>query len=197
MKLDELTAADQEALGRFLLAIARQRITTDLGQPAPPPPPPPATASPLLDQPAATFVTLTQHGRLRGCIGRLEASRPLLADVEGNAHAAAFSDPRFPPLGAAELASTRIEVSLLTAPTPLPVTDEADACRKLRPGIDGVIIDAGWRCATFLPQVWDSLPDPMHFLAELKRKAGLPAEGWAPDYRLSCYQVHKWAETAA
>lgn len=191
-----LSAEQQAELGHFLLATARHQITAALGLPSDPPNPA-ALAAPCqerLAESAATFVTLTLDGQLRGCIGRLEASRSLLDDLCANARAAAFSDPRFPPLTADELAHTHLEVSLLSAPYDLPVSDEADACRQLRPGIDGVILSAGHRRATFLPQVWTALPAPYRFLAELKLKAGLPASGWSPSYRLSCYQVQQWQE---
>ena len=117
--------------------------------------------------------TLTQDGRLRGCIGSLEAQRPLGEDVRHNARAAALSDPRFPPLTRAEVAGTRIEVSLLSTPKPLAFADHADLIAQLRPGEDGLILECGGARGTFLPQVWESLPDPEQFVAELKRKAGL------------------------
>ena len=143
----------------------------------------------ILQKPGACFVTLTLNGQLRGCIGSLEAHRSLGEDLRSNALAAAMRDPRFPPLTAAELPAIRIEVSLLGAPQPLAFTDEADALAKLRPGIDGVILTAGGRRATFLPQVWDQLPDPAEFIGRLKQKAGLPANYWGPDVRLATYPV--------
>lgn len=142
----------------------------------------------------ASFVTLTIEGRLRGCIGTLEAHRELVLDVHNNALSAAFRDPRFPPLTASEYDRTRVEVSVLTPPVPFPVADEADALARLRPGVDGVILTAGRHRATFLPQVWDQLPDPAEFLAHLKRKAGLPASCWGPDVTLATYGVRKWVE---
>ena len=147
---------------------------------------------PELHAPGASFVTLTQQGRLRGCIGTLEAYRPLALDVAENARAAAFRDPRFAPLSAAEFAQTRVEVSLLSPPQAWPVQDEDDACARLQPGIDGLILQAGARRATFLPQVWESLPDPRAFLQQLKQKAGLPADYWGGDIALQRYQVQKW-----
>ena len=133
------------------------------------------TALPELAEPAATFVTLTQQGQLRGCIGSLEAYRPLATDVAENAVAAAFRDPRFPPLNSGELARTRVEVSLLTPAQAMSFSSEADALAQLRPEIDGVIFSASGRRSTFLPQVWEQLPDPSVFMARLKQKAGLPA----------------------
>ena len=143
----------------------------------------------ILQKPGACFVTLTLNGQLRGCIGSLEAHRSLGEDLRSNALAAALRDPRFPPVTAAELAAIRIEVSLLGAPQPLAFTDEADALAKLRPGIDGVILTAGGRRATFLPQVWEQLPAPADFIGRLKQKAGLPANYWGPDVRLATYPV--------
>jgi hypothetical protein len=147
-----------------------------------------------LAQPGATFVTLMQRGELRGCIGSLEAFRSLGVDVRANAVAAAFRDPRFPPLQRADYESTDIEVSLLGPARPLAATDEGDLLRRLRPGIDGVIVECDGRRATFLPQVWEALPDPVDFLAALKRKAGLPADFWSPRLNVHCYAVVKWKE---
>lgn len=145
-----------------------------------------------LDEPAATFVTLTLHGQLRGCIGSLEARRPLYDDVTRNAHAAAFGDPRFPPLAADEFPGIDIEVSVLTAPQPLEFSSEADALRRLRPGIDGVILQCGSRRATLLPQVWEQLPEPREFMRHLKLKAGLPADLAAEGMKLAVYQVERF-----
>ncbi len=149
---------------------------------------------PWLDDLGATFVTLTQDGRLRGCIGSLTAHWSLRSDVEHNAVAAAVSDPRFPPLNLGELRRTQIEVSVLSAPSPFPVADEADACARVQPGADGIILEYGSHRATFLPQVWESLPDPHDFFAHLKRKAGLPSRWWDPAVRLSRYSVTAFHE---
>ena len=148
----------------------------------------------FLSEPGATFVTLKLGGQLRGCIGSLQAHRPLREDVAENAHAAAFRDPRFPPLSAAEYNQTMVEVSLLSPLTPLPVQDEADALARLRPGVDGIALHCGQHRGTFLPQVWESLPQPESFLSELKRKAGLAADFWSAEVRLFRYEVYKWAE---
>ena len=160
-----------DSLGKALLTSARNAIGERFGLAA-------QVVSPVreLGEPGATFVTLTQNGQLRGCIGSLEAHRPLATDVAENARAAAFRDPRFAPLGKDEFARTRVEVSLLTPPEPFPVADEADALARLRPGIDGLILSYGRRRATFLPQVWESLPEAHQFIAQLKLKAGLPAD---------------------
>ena len=182
-----------DPLGAALLALARHAIAARLGQATAPFEAPPL---PELTAPGASFVTLTQDNALRGCIGSLEAHRPLADDVVANALAAAFRDPRFPPLAADELAVTRIEVSLLAPAEPLPCADEAEALERLRPGIDGLILSCGAQRATFLPQVWDSLPQPHDFLAQLKRKAGLPADYWSPQLKLERYRVRKWKEEA-
>jgi len=153
-----------------------------------------STNAAWLDAPGAAFVTLTQRGQLRGCIGSLVAHRALRDDVEANARAAAFDDPRFMPLQPDELAHTRIEVSVLSAPVPMSFTSRQDALAQLRPGIDGVILSAGRRRATFLPQVWDELPDVEDFIAHLFRKAGLPANYWADDVTISRYTVTAFIE---
>jgi AmmeMemoRadiSam system protein B/AmmeMemoRadiSam system protein A len=142
----------------------------------------------------ATFVTLTQNGQLRGCIGSLEAHRPLGEDLLENARAAAFRDPRFAPLTAEELPRTRVEVSILSKSTPIPFKDEADLLRQLRPNVDGIIIEYGRHRATFLPQVWEQLPEPHVFMAHLKQKAGLAADFWSADMRVSRYTVDKYKE---
>ena len=176
-------------LGAALLVRARNAIGAELGTT-----PQPEPTQLQLDRPGATFVTLTQRGELRGCIGSLEAWRSLDTDVRANACAAAFRDPRFPPLTREELAATRVEVSLLTAAEPLVCADEAAALRQLRPDIDGIIFECSGRRATFLPQVWDSLPEPKLFLAHLKQKAGFAPDFWAAGVKLYRYEVRKWKE---
>jgi AmmeMemoRadiSam system protein B/AmmeMemoRadiSam system protein A len=148
----------------------------------------------FLHEVGATFVTLTRHGRLRGCIGTLQAHRKLLEDVKANAKAAAFLDPRFEPLTATELRTTRIEVSLLTTPEAIGFSSQDEAVAQLRPGVDGVILEYGANRGTFLPQVWEQLPDPRMFFAHLKQKAGLDPAFWAEGVRLSRYTVTKWSE---
>ncbi|WP_310450139.1 AmmeMemoRadiSam system protein B [Sulfuritalea sp.] len=191
-----LYEAPQEAAadpGPALLVRARNAIASHFKQATRAEPDHPALALP-----GATFVTLTQNGQLRGCIGSLQAHRPLDQDVRANAVAAAFRDPRFPPLKVEELARTRVEVSLLTAPQPMSFTDEADALRQLRPNIDGIIFIAGeggkLGRSTFLPQVWEQLPEPRMFMAHLKQKAGLPADYWSAEVQLQRYEVQKWKE---
>lgn len=179
-----------DPLGLALLAIARNAIEKPFGRTART-----VISHPALANPAATFVTLTQSSELRGCIGSLEAHRPLAQDVAENAFAAAFRDPRFSPLTEDELNRTRVEVSLLETPETLDFSDETDALAKLRPGLDGLILTHGNRRATFLPQVWEDLPDPQRFMAQLKLKAGLPAYFWDEDITLARYGVQKWKET--
>lgn len=178
--------------GTTLLALARSAIGQALQVPKA------ATAvqsaSSWLTALGASFVTLTQAGELRGCIGTLQAWRPLQEDVQTNAVAAALRDPRFTPLGPHELARTRVEVSVLSAPQPLEFDSEADALAQLRPGVDGIVLEWGRHRSTFLPQVWEQLPEPTDFVAHLKHKAGLPAGFWAPDLRLQRYTVAKWKE---
>jgi uncharacterized protein len=135
----------------------------------------------------ATFVTLTIGGRLRGCIGMLEACRPLAEDVAGNARAAAFEDPRFPPLTRAEFEKLQIHISILSPSEELTFLSEEDLLGQIRPGVDGLIIQEGFRRGTFLPSVWEELPEKKFFLANLKLKAGLPASYWSDTLRVFRY----------
>jgi len=182
-----------DELGRSLVTIARRAIGAELGKargderPAP--------DHPALAAPGATFVTLFKHGALRGCIGTLEARRPLGEDVRANAVAAAFADPRFPRLRFDEFLDTSVEVSLLSAPEALTGDGEQSLRDQLRAGVDGVVLEYVGRRATFLPQVWDSIGEPTEFLAELKRKAGLPVDFWSPGVKISRYGVTKWRES--
>lgn len=179
-----------DPLGIALLTVARNAIEKSFGHPQRT-----VVPHPDLSSPGASFVTLTQDGQLRGCIGSLEAHRPLAQDVAENAIGAAFRDPRFAPLAEAELRDTRIEVSLLSAAEAMTFDDERDALDQLRPGLDGLILTHGNRRATFLPQVWESLPDPQQFMSHLKLKAGLPAYFWDDRVALARYGVQKWKET--
>jgi hypothetical protein len=147
-----------------------------------------------LAQAGASFVTLMRAGSLRGCIGSLDAVRPLGADVAENARGAAFRDPRFAPLSAQEWPQCRVEVSLLSTPKPLRFADEDDLLAQLVPGEDGVILEGGGRRGTFLPQVWDTLPEPGRFMRELARKAGLAPDERLARCRVSRYRVVKWIE---
>jgi uncharacterized protein len=139
-----------------------------------------AAESPALRVLGATFVTLhTAGGELRGCVGTLEPVRALAADVAENAYRAAFHDPRFPPLGASEADALALSISLLGAPERIAAACEAELLAQLQPGRDGLILAFGAKRATFLPDVWESLPLPAEFLAALKRKAGLPLGFWS------------------
>jgi AmmeMemoRadiSam system protein A len=179
-----------DPLGLALLTLARNAIGRRFEQP-----PRSLMPHPELARQAASFVTLNQNGQLRGCIGSLEAYRSLASDVSENAHAAAFCDSRFTPLKKEELALIRIEVSLLETPTRFDFLDESDAIARLCPGIDGLILTHGSRRATFLPQVWEHLPDPRRFVEQLKLKAGLTADFWDEKITLARYGVQKWKET--
>ncbi|MEO4045663.1 AmmeMemoRadiSam system protein B [Pseudomonas sp. CAU 1711] len=178
-----------EEHGPALLAEARDAIERELGGVGRA-----LSGADWLERPGACFVTLTRGGRLRGCIGSLEAHRSLREDVRDNAVGAACRDPRFAPLQAEELAATRIEVSLLGPQEALPCADEAEALALLRPGHDGLVLEFAGQRVTFLPQVWAHLPQPAEFLAELRHKAGLAADFWHPELRLSRYAVRKWRE---
>ncbi len=180
---------DEIEQGVVLLPIARAAIARALKVPHAA-----DESAPWLAEHGASFVTLTQSGDLRGCIGSLQAHRSLLEDVKSNAVSAAVRDPRFAPLSAEELDITTVEVSLLSATRPMAVRDEADALAQLRPHIDGVIFEYGRYRSTFLPQVWESLARPRDFLAMLRRKAGLPDDFWAEEVKLSRYTVTKWSE---
>ena len=175
--------------GHTLLPIARAAISTALGFPQQA-----DEEATWLQAPGACFVTLTQRGELRGCIGTLEARRSLLADVKANAVAAALHDTRFTPLSLPELPRTRVEVSLLSSMQPMLFADEADALAQLQPGVDGVVFEHGHHRSTFLPQVWEQLPRAANFMAHLKQKAGLPPDFWAKEVRLQRYAVRKWTE---
>ena len=152
---------------------------------------------PWLEEIAATFVTLTRRGELRGCIGSLNPRRTLVEDVRTNARAAAFEDPRFKPLTLEELDEIEIEVSLLSPIEVLDVNSEEELLERLRPGVDGLVIEKGYHRGTFLPQVWQKLPDPRDFLHHLKRKAGLDPGFWPDGLRVSRYTVEEWREKRA
>lgn len=151
--------------------------------------------SPALRENGASFVTLTKHGDLRGCIGTLEARQPLVEDVREHAAEAGLDDYRFPPVTQNELPDIHIEISRLTKPQTLEYSDSNDLLRKLRPGIDGVVLRDKFRRATFLPQVWEHLPEPEDFLDQLCLKMGAERHTWRSN-RLSVetYQVEEFHE---
>ena len=208
--------------GRLLPALAREALGEALGpildpaagsalcsatDPAAGRSPFAAPAEPWLLRPAATFVSLHQGSsrgagggggdrRLRGCIGSVRATRPLVDDLCENARAAALDDPRFPPLTAAEAARdpVAISVSVLSPLAAVAAASEEELVALLRPGVDGLVLEWGRRSGTFLPQVWRELPEPADFLAQLRRKAGLTGRFWAPELRLWRFTVRSWTE---
>ncbi|MDT8281337.1 MAG: AmmeMemoRadiSam system protein A [Gammaproteobacteria bacterium] len=193
---DEFIMTDRalENKGGILLRIARDSIAQALG----------VTHStnktltqsnPWLQKKGACFITLTQSGQLRGCIGTLQAHRTLFDDVQANAKAAAFNDTRFQPLSVGEFNETQVEVSLLSTTQNMHFSSEQEALAQLQPDIDGIVFEYGSYRSTFLPQVWQQLPDSQQFMAHLKQKAGLPVNFWADEVKLSRYTVTKWKES--
>lgn len=178
---------------RRLLAIARESIAEglELGRPLAVDP---DDFDPALRTRRATFVTLQEQGQLRGCIGHLKAVQPLMRDVAENAFAAAFRDPRFPPLAAKELGALHIEISVLTPAVPLKFASETELLNLIEPGRDGLILEDGRARGTFLPSVWESLPEPVDFLQHLKHKAGLSASHWSDNLRVSRYRTESFGE---
>ncbi len=175
--------------GGALLLLARGAIAGVLGEPSAFLEP-----APWQREPGATFVSLRLEGELRGCVGTLRPRGALRADVESNARGAAFRDPRFAPLSRAEYRRSEVEVSLLSPLEELDARDPARLLGLLRPGVDGLVLECGDRRATFLPQVWERLPDPEAFLAHLKLKVGLPRDYWSPELRAARYTVSAWRE---
>lgn len=179
----------KEERGKTLVRIARESLAEALGVGKMEP-----HEESWLREDGATFITLMANGELRGCVGSIQAHRPLIEDLKSNARAAAFRDPRFPQVQPAEFPGLSVEVSLLSKPEPFEVESEEDAIARLRPGVDGVILEYGAARSTFLPQVWEQLPDARQFLAHLKAKAGLSPAFWSPQIRLSRYTVEKFKE---
>ncbi|MCP4125621.1 MAG: AmmeMemoRadiSam system protein A [Gammaproteobacteria bacterium] len=142
----------------------------------------------------ACFVTLNRNGALRGCIGHLEAEQPLVKDVAENAFAAAFRDPRFPPVSEREVAGLEIHISILSPSHPMEFGSEQDLIQQLRPGQDGLILECRGHRGTFLPSVWESLPDAQSFLMNLKLKAGLATDFWSEDVRISRYTTDSFTD---
>jgi AmmeMemoRadiSam system protein A len=194
----ERIMADTEALtqgeGRCLLSVARgtieQRLFERKGQDLPD-----SEMSPIFTEKRGTFVTLTKDGSLRGCIGHITPQESVLEGIRANAINAAFRDPRFRPLSKKEWPKIKIEISILTDPRPLEYTDSNDLLGKLRPGVDGVIIKKGYHQATFLPQVWEQLPNQSEFLTHLCVKAGMDGDAWKKEtLQVSTYQVQAFEE---
>ena len=178
----------------LLLRLARQSIQLVTSR-CPLPPLNLAEFSPTLREDGASFVTLTEFGELRGCVGALEAYQPLVQDVCEHAAAAALEDYRFQPVRLDEVANLEIEISRLTPPIPLEYEHPLDLLRLLRPGIDGVVLRDGLRRSTFLPQVWEKVDRPEEFLSHLCLKMGAPANLWQRKIlTVSTYQVEEFKE---
>lgn len=178
-------SADEQA---SLLQIARESIAFGLNHKQPPEVDLSRFSGVMLED-RATFVTLKYAGDLRGCIGALEARRPLVQDVAANAFGAAFSDRRFNPVSEVELPMLEYHISILTPRQILTVDSEADLLSKLRPGIDGLVLEEGTHRATFLPAVWETLPDPSDFVLHLKRKADWNDDYWSSGITVWIYQT--------
>jgi AmmeMemoRadiSam system protein A len=178
----------------FLLSLARQSIENAVNN-KPLPKLNPDQLTPFLRQEGASFVTLTIGGNLRGCVGALEPYQSLAEDVIEHAYAAAFQDYRFPPVQANEVNKILIEISYLTQPQKLEYLESVDLLKLIRPEIDGVVIRDGIRRATFLPQVWEKIPDPEDFLEELCMKMGSPPDLWRrKKLDVLTYQVEEFHE---
>jgi AmmeMemoRadiSam system protein A len=173
---------------RQLIDLARESTVRGLGRDAPAPLPEEPWPEPLLAM-RATFTTLTLEGELRGCRGTIEPVRPLVEDVWQNAWASAFDDPRFPPVSGDEIARLRISISVLSPLEPILVGNEAELISSLEPGVDGLLLSHGAARATFLPAVWQSLPEPRDFVAYLKHKAGWSRSFWSPDLKAFRYRT--------
>lgn len=187
---EKLTSDEQKTL----LRLARQALEHSVRGRKLPPLDLESFSPPLREQ-GASFITLTIQGNLRGCIGALEAYQPLAQDVCEHAVAAALDDPRFPPVAPQELDRIEIEVSRLTAPQRLEYTDSKELPAKLRPHVDGVILRDSLRRATFLPQVWEKLPDPSEFLDNLCYKMGAAPDSWRRKHLdVLIYQVEEFRE---
>lgn len=190
----DVPATTPDPFGTTLLRLARRALDERiLGRP------PGAEADrsePRLLEARGCFVSLRDRaGRLRGCLGRIEPTTPLIDAVPELAVAAATRDPRFSPVTAGEVAALILEVSVLTTPRPLEIAPLEEILPRLSPRVDGVVLSRRDRSATFLPQVWEQLPAPEVFLRELRRKAGLPPDLWDDEIRLSTYRVESWCET--
>jgi AmmeMemoRadiSam system protein A len=150
----------------------------------------------VLREPRGSFVTLRQQSKLRGCVGTIEPVHPLGKAVAKAAFNAAFRDTRFSALQERELAATSIEISVLSHMEFIAAPSEAALLETLEVGVDGLLLQEGWRRATFLPKVWEQLPDPADFLSALREKAGLPARYWSDSLRFQRYQAMSFAEPA-
>ncbi len=188
------TCPDRSRRGELTVGVARRTLAAELGTAVPDAVEPAGAEAEWLDRPAASFVTLTLDGQLRGCIGSLVARRSLAADIAANARAAAFEDPRFAPVTAEEVGRIRVEVSVLSEPEALPPCTEAELLEVLRPGVDGLVLRSGGRRATFLPQVWSEVANSEDFVARLKQKAGIRPGDDVDDLRFWRYRVESYSE---
>ncbi len=179
-----LSAADGATLAGLAVEAVRRRLTGE-------PPAVPAPTAPALRNPGASFVTLMRQERLLGCIGTLETDRPLYLDVMRNARHA-MTDPRLPPVTAADWPELSVEVSVLTTPEPLPVHSMSELVAVLRPGVDGLILDDSSRRATFLPAVWQSVPRPEEFVERLLVKGGWGEHRWPDELRVRRYSAEEY-----
>jgi len=187
--MSELTDKDKKAL----LRLARSVITAELVKGSVIERP--KELSPATAEKRGCFVTLHKKGALRGCIGTIEPIKPLISGVEDNALNSAFRDPRFPGVTAEELPLIDIEISVLTVPVILDRKDGEDLKNKLKPGVHGVILSQGWRSSTFLPQVWEQLPDKQLFLEHLCQKGGMGKDCWQDkDTVVKIYQAEYFSE---
>lgn len=184
--------------GKTLLELARKAIAERLGVSYEPSPDlERKLTDEIFDTRRGTFVTLKIDNQLRGCIGNLTPDHTIREGVAENSVNAAFKDPRFPPLTRDEFDAVQLEISLLTEPVLLDYKDPADLLAKLTPGEDGVIIRKGVHSSTFLPQVWEQLPDKAAFLGNLCMKAGLPADEWKKgDLQVYTYRVRYFEDNA-
>ena len=179
--------------GRALVDLAKGSIAHALGvAPAPLPPRSTNGGSAWLEEHAATFVTLFHEGELQGCIGSIEPRRKLVDDVQENAVAAAFRDPRFPGIRPDQLDELRVEVSVLSPLEKIPFRTEEEALAAVRPFVDGLVVRHGWRRGVLLPQVWDRRTSVREFVAALKMKAGLPPTFWAEGIELHRFTLRKF-----
>lgn len=197
--LEEIEAAEEadralmRAHGRKLIRVAVSAVVAGLRN-GKPPRILMKSVPEILRAQRASFVTLTQQGRLRGCVGSLEATRPLALDVAYNAYSAAFRDPRFPPLEPKEANRVGVSLSLLSEAIDIEMFDQDDLLSQLRPGIDGLIIHdpgPGGGRAVFLPQVWEDIPDPVEFLTRLRLKAGMAGDHWSDALTAKRFTVQK------
>ena len=188
----ELNQAEKEVL----LATARYALLNGVRNGVPPEMAS-GNFSKLLLKKGAAFVTLRNHGKLRGCMGTLYAHESLVKNVLHNAYNAAFKDNRFAPLTADELKVIDLHISVLTKPQPLLVDSEVELQAKLVPGTDGVILRYRQSQATFLPAVWESIAQPAEFIRQLKLKAGWSADFWSSEIKIELYRVIEFTERSA